>query len=147
VRQEIDGKEALRIDLPVSATSVTVGLTRLFTNDDGTGLSEAGLLRLLDAAGQVVAQTAFRADGANGLKTVTLGGGGFVAMELLAGAFDGNGAFIHGAYSTAAGGFGGPISAGANGVLRGSDYLLDFAEFTVPLVGTAAAEMATFGPG
>jgi large repetitive protein len=139
VRQEIDGKEALRIDLPVSATSVTVGLTRLFTNDDGTGLSESGLLRLLDAAGQVVAQAAFRADAASGVKTVTLGAGGFVAMELMAGAFDSNGNFFHGAYSTPSGGFGGWVSVSATGQLRGSEYLLDFVEFSVPLVGTPSA--------
>jgi VCBS repeat-containing protein len=147
VRQEIDGKEALRIDLPVAATSVTVGLTRLFTNDDGTLFSESGLLRLINGSGQVVAQTAFRAEAASGIKTVTLGASSFVAIELLAGAFDGNGLFVHGGYSTAAGGFGGPVGPGATGALRGSDYLLDFAEFTVPLVGMVAnSTPLDFGP-
>ena len=139
VRQEINGREALRVSLPTSADSVTIKLTRLFTNDDGSALSESGLLRLLDAAGAVVAEKAFWADVTAGTKTVTLeAAGGFASMELLAGAYDSAGTFVYGGYSTAGGGFGGAISTDAAGKLHGSDFLLDWVEFSVPLVGVAA---------
>ncbi len=135
VRQEIDGREALRITLPTPADSVTIRLARLFTNDDGSVLRESGLLRLLDSAGQVVAEQVFVADAVNATKTVTLAAAaGFVSIELVAGAYDQAGAFVYGGYSTAQGGFGGPIFADAAGKLHGSEFLLDAVEFAVPMV-------------
>ena len=59
-------------------------------------------------------------------------------QELLAGAYDSAGTFVYGGYSTAGGGFGGAISTDAAGKLHGSDFLLDWVEFSVPLVGVAA---------
>jgi len=142
VRQEIDGKEALRISLPSAATSVTVGLTRLFINDGGSTFSESGLLRLLNASGAVVAEKAFWADAANGLKTVTLdAASGFTSMELLAGAYNTAGNFVHGGYSSAAGGFGGAIFNDAAGA-HGSDFMLDRVDFVVPLMGIVKKALA-----
>ena len=148
VRQEIDGREALRITVPTAADSVTIKLSRLFTNDDGTALSEAGLLRLLDAAGTVVAEQAFWANIAAGTQTVTLAAaGGFASMELLAGAYDGS-SFVHGAYRSAGGAFGSAIFTDAGGKQHGSDFLLDAVAFMVPLVGVAAsADFDAFSSG
>lgn len=138
IRQEIDGKEALRVNLPTAADCVTLKLSRLFTNDDGTALSESGLLRLLDAAGQVVAEKAFYADSSSGAKTVTLAAAsGFTSLELIAGAFDGAGSFKYGGYSTAAGDFGGAVSTDSAGKSHGSDFLVDSMDFAVTLVGVA----------
>ena len=138
IRQEIDGKEALRVNLPTAADSVTLKLSRLFTNDDGTALSESGLLRLLDAAGQVVAEKEFYADSSSGTKTVTLAtASGFTSLELIAGAFDGDGSFKYGGYSTAAGDFGGAVSTDSAGKSHGSDFLVDSMDFAVTLVGVA----------
>ena len=107
--------------------------------------SESGLLRLLDAAGQLVAERAFVADAADGAKTVTLAAAaGFTSIELLTGAYDSGGVFVHGGYSTAAGAFGSPMFTDAAGKQHGSEFLLDWVEFSVPLVGVAAA-VAEFG--
>lgn len=135
IRQEIDGKEALRVNLPTAADSVTLKLANLFSNDDGSTLSESGLLRLLNAAGQVVAEKAFYADSLSGAKTVTLAAAGFTSLELIAGAYNSAGSFIYGGYSTAAGGFGGAVSTDSAGKLHGSDFLVDSIDFAVTLVG------------
>lgn len=139
VRQEVDGSEALRVTLPTEADGVTIKLSRLFSGDDASTFNESGLIRLLDAGGRVVAEKAFVADSAGGTKTVTLAAvGGFVSIELLAGAYNAAGTFVHGAYSTATGAFGGPVSTDAAGK-HGSDFLLDAVEFSVPLIGVTAA--------
>ena len=131
MRQEIDGKEALRITLPTSAQSVTVKLASLFTNDDGSAFNESGLLRLIGAAGQVVAEQIFVASAADGSKTITLSAAaGFQAMELVAGAYDNAGNFVYGGYSNAL-----PPFADTAGKLHGSDFLLDALAFDVTLVG------------
>ena len=136
VKQEIDGKEALRVTLPAAADSVTIKLANFFENDDGGFLSESGLLRLLDVAGHVVAEKTFFADSLDGAKTVTLAPiGGFSTMELLAGSFDTNGAFVYGGYSTDSGTYGGAMSTDVAGKLHGSDFLLHSVDFALTLVG------------
>jgi VCBS repeat-containing protein len=140
VKQEIDGKEALRIAVPTSADSVTVKLAGLYTHDDGSTMNESGLLRLLDAGGHVVAEQLFVADSLDGSKTITLSApGGFQSMELVAGAYDASGHFVYGAYSNDLGAYGAAISTDAAGTLHGSDFLLhsvDFNAVPVVLVGS-----------
>jgi VCBS repeat-containing protein len=146
VKQEIDGKEALRVTLPSAADSVTLKLARLFTNDDVSAFSESGLLRLLDSSGNVVAEQAFFADSASGTTTVTLSAkGGFTSLELIAGACDSTGSFVYGGYSTAGGDYGGAISADSAGKLHGSDFLVDSMDFAVTLVGPASARLSRRG--
>jgi len=136
VKQEIDGKEALRIALPGAASAVTIKLSNFFTNDDSISFSESGLLRLTDAAGHVVCEQAFFADSVTGTKTVTLSAeAGFTGIELLSGAYDTAGTFVYGAYSDSAGHYGSAIVTDANGKLHGSDFLLDSVQFEVQLVG------------
>ena len=138
VKQEIDGKEALRIVTPSSADSVTIKLAGLYAHDDGSAMNESGLLRLLDAGGHVVAEQLFVADSADGSKTITLTApGGFKSMELVAGAYDATGHFVYGAYSNDQGAYGAPVSSDAAGNKHGSDFLLHSVDFTVALVGTA----------
>ena len=135
IKQEIDGKEALRINLPALADSVALNLTKLFSSDDGGLLNESGVLRLLDAAGVVVAEKVFVANALDGILSVTLGAaGGFTAMELIAGSYDGE-TFVHGGYSTPDGSYGGPVTTDALGKLHGSDFLLDSVDFALSLVG------------
>ena len=55
----------------------------------------------------------------------------FVAVELTAGAYDGAD-FVFGAYAGAAGGFGAPVTTDPAGTAHGSDYLVDWVEFTFP---------------
>jgi VCBS repeat-containing protein len=135
IRQEIDGKEALRINLPSQADSVTIKLTNLFVNDDGGVFKESGVLRLLNAAGSVVAEKTFSALTSDGKLSLTLGAAtGFVAMELISGAYNGS-TFVHGAYAAADGAYGVPVAADALGRLHGSDFLLDSVDFALTLVG------------
>jgi hypothetical protein len=140
VRQELDGREALRFDLAHEATEVTANLSRFYVNDDGGMYFESGLLRLRDAAGNVVAEKAFHAGDASGAQQVTLAASeGFASVELLAGAYDG-GDFIFGAYVNADGSFGAPPTTDALGKVHGSDFMLDWIEFDFPVIGVANPE-------
>jgi hypothetical protein len=135
VRQELDGKEALRFDLDQRATEVTISLSRFYINDDGGLFAESGLLRLVDSSGQVVAEKAFHAGNLAGTAQVTLeAAGGFTAVEFLAGAYDGNN-FIFGAYANADGSYGTAAGADALGKVHGSDFMLDWIEFEFPVIG------------
>ncbi len=88
---ELDGKEALRFNLDQEATEVTVNLSRFYINDDGGLFVESGLLRLRDSDGNVVGEKAFRAGNAAGTQQVSLAAAdGFVSVELLAGAYNGD---------------------------------------------------------
>jgi hypothetical protein len=96
------------------------------------------LLRLLDSNGQVVGETAFHAANAAGTQQVTLAATeGFVAVELLAGAYNGDD-FVFGAYAKADGSFGAAAGADALGKLHGSDFMLDWIEFEFPVIGVPA---------
>lgn len=136
VKQEIDGTEALRFNLETEATGVTVDLSRFFANDDGLGQSEAGRLRLFGANGEVVRESTFVADGATGERTISLGAAeGFTAVELSAGLYD-DGIFVFGGYANVEGGVGSTSNATAT---HGSDFMVDWIEFEVPIdvVGVA----------
>ena len=145
VRQDLDGSEALRFELSAPATSVTAMLSRLHVNDDGSAFSEGGLLRLIDGAGHVVSELALRAvapAGSDGLLQVNLSApGGFVAIELLAGAYQGT-QFISGAWVDSNGQFAQGPTLGSDGRLHGSEFMLDGIEFEVVTVG---ATMPDFG--
>ena len=102
---------------------------------DGIKLQIQTAIRpLLDAAGGLVAEKVFRADGsAAGTLQVSLDAPApFVAVELLAGAYDG-GSFVHGAYANADGSFGSTAFVGVDGAWHGSDFMVDWIEFDVPL--------------
>ncbi len=134
VRQEIDGKEALRFNLADDATGVTVNLSRFFINDDGSLYTESGRLRLLDDAGNVVAETTFSAGSAAGSQQVSLhAAAGFSAVELVAGAYDGTD-FVFGAYQDAAG-HAVPVATDGAGQAHGSDFAVDWVEFEFPILG------------
>jgi len=130
VRQEIDGKEALRFNLDTAAHSVTLNLSNFFVQDDGGVYAEAGRLRLIDSTGQVVGETTFQASSLSGNHQVTaVGASDFVAVELMSGAYDGSN-FVFGAYGNGLGGFGAPITTDALGKAHGSDFLVDWVEFS-----------------
>jgi hypothetical protein len=77
----------------------------------------------------VVGEQAFSASNLQGSKLVTVNSAvAFSAIEVWAGAYDGS-SFIHGAY-TSAGGTVAPYT-NASGQ-HGSDFLLDWVEFTFP---------------
>jgi hypothetical protein len=134
VRQDIDGAEALRFNLQHTATSVTLDLSRFQRADDGGALSESARVRLFDAQGNVVGEQVFTASTTAGDQSISLQlASGFVAVELTAGAYNGAD-FVPGAYVNAAGVF---AAAPANG--HGSDFMVDWAEFTWPeLTGVPA---------
>jgi len=135
VRQEIDGKEGLRFALTENASKVTLSLARLFGNDDGSLFSESGRLRLFDAAGNVVGETTFNADSASGTKLVSLASAvAFSSIEINAGAYNGN-EFVYGGYSNANGSFGSGVTTNSSGV-HGSDFMIDWAQFELPVVGS-----------
>ncbi len=141
VATELDGTEALRFNLDQEATKVTVNLSRFFINDDGGLLVESGLLRLLDAAGHVVGEKAFRAGSTAGTQQVSLAAAdGFVAVELMAGAYNGD-SFVFGGYTKADGTFGASAGPDAQGSVHGSDFMLDWIEFNFPAVGVPHAEL------
>jgi hypothetical protein len=144
VRQEIDGKEALRFNLDQAAHSVSLNLSNFFVNDDGGVFVEAGRLRLIDSSGQVVGETTFQADSALGNQLVTAtGSADFVAVELMAGAYNGSD-FVFGAYGDGHGGFGAPITTDGAGKAHGSDYLVDWVEFSFAAATGPVVEAAPF---
>ncbi|MCB1629283.1 MAG: hypothetical protein KDI48_16250, partial [Xanthomonadales bacterium] len=132
VKQELDGTEALRFTLAEEATAVSVNLARFQLNDDGSLMAEAGLLRLIDANGQVVGEQAFQASGTGGQQLVQASAAqAFVAVEIWAGAYDGND-FVFGAYVAPDGSTVAPYEAG--GKMHGSEFTLDWLEFSFPVV-------------
>jgi hypothetical protein len=135
VRQEIDGREALRIDLNGSATEVTLGLSRFFISDDGTLFVESGRVRLLDADGNVVGESVFQAESTTGLGTVTVASAtSFTAIEISAGVDDGN-SFVFGGYADDDGSFGTAPYVDDSGRMHGSDFMLDWVEFRFDAIG------------
>jgi hypothetical protein len=136
--QELQGAEALRFDLDSPATKVTVDLTRFFLDDDANAFSynEAGRLQALDDQGNVVAEATFVANSASGNQSIVLDhAAGFSAVVISAGAYDGQGDFIFGAYADDAGLFASAPYTAA-GKLYGSDFLLDSIEFELaPVIG------------
>lgn len=126
VRQEIDGTEALRIQLTGGerADSLIIDLARLFT-DDAPGLHEAGLVLLYDGS-TLVGSTALRAEKANGRLHVELFNQPmFDSVIFRAGTLDENagGLFRPGGLLNSQGGH---VPATAS---LGSDYLIESVQF------------------
>ena len=139
VQTEIDGTEALRFQLVDDAVELRFGLSRFKTNDDGTGFNESGRLLLLDAANQVIDNISFVANSTSGTQEVVVqASSAFSQAVFMAGANNAS-EFVFGAYANTGGGFGSaPFTSG--GALHGSDYLLDYVEFTfAPAVPDALA--------
>lgn len=145
VRQELDGAEVLRIDLAEEAQSATLQLSRFALNDDGSLLAEAGLLRLIDANGGVVGETAFVASNASGTQQVAArGDAAFVAIELWAGAYDGED-FVFGAR---VGEDGHAVASAPSGNAHtGSEFMLDWVEFDFPVNVIGVPVVPTFHEG
>ena len=142
VKQELDGTEALRFTLNTEATGVTLDLSRLYANDDLTGFNEAGRLRLLDANGAVVGESTFVANSSSGELTISLSAdAGFTTVELAAGAYDGS-EFVFGGYSSAGGELATDPYADSAGKWHGSDFLVDWIEFEVPVTLVGVPEGA-----
>jgi hypothetical protein len=123
VRQEIDGTEALRIELApgVRANSLILDVARLFTDDAAGGLREAGTVLLYDG-NTLVGGTALLALNANGkLHVELLNQPVFTSLVFQAGAVDENagGVFRPGGMVDPQGGYG-QAPAGA-----GSEYLIE----------------------
>jgi hypothetical protein len=143
VVQELDGREALRFNLADEALGLKLSLSRFYLQDDGSVYAEAGLIRLLDNNGNVVGEQAFSASSLQGSKLVTVNSSvAFSTVELWAGAYDANGQFVHGAYAGPAGAVAPYTNASGT---HGSDFLLDWVEFTfpdiAPVVGIDAPEV------
>ncbi|MBL8396671.1 MAG: cadherin-like domain-containing protein, partial [Candidatus Accumulibacter sp.] len=136
VRQEIDGKEGLRINLAEAATGLTVYLSRLFAQDDGGTFFESGRIRLLDAVGTLIKESSFHAGNLAGSQSLTLHSDiSFSAVEINAGVYNASGNFIHGGYAQADGRFASGVTIDAFGGKHGSDFLIDKIDFQVPVAG------------
>lgn len=125
IKQEIDGTEGLRFSLDQVATSVTFNLSHFFSNDDNTGMTEAGRVQFLSLDHEIVKEVYFYADSSSGEKEMSVEvPDGFTSVVFASGALN-NGNFVYGAYGNAAGdGFGAAPSA-----RHGSDYLIDAVSF------------------
>jgi|GEM_PF-5471865 len=124
VKQEIDGKEAIRFNLTQSATAVSLDLTRLFSGDDGTAFSEGGRVRLFDASGGLVSESFFSGNSSGGTLHVDVSSATlFKSVEISAGVRRADGSFSYGGYANSNGSFGSDIYA--DSVKHGSDFLLD----------------------
>ena len=140
VRQEIDGSEALRIELAGAnhANAVVLDLARLFTHD-APGLNESGRVLFYDGASLVGSQI-FAASQANGRLHLELAGlAAFNRLVLQAGAVDANnaGAFVPGGMVNSLGVYA-PAPA-----LSGSDFMLEAVQFfNLPPQQNITAEVA-----
>ncbi len=142
VKQELDGTEGLRFNLNTEATGVTLDLSRLYANDDLTGFNEAGRLRLLDANGAVVGESTFIANSSSGELTISLSAdAGFTTVELTTGVYNGSD-FIFGGYGDMSGGLASAPYADSAGKWHGSDFLVDWIEFEVPVTLVGVPEAA-----
>lgn len=153
VRQEIDGTEALRVELgPHHANAVVLDLARLFIIDS-PGLHEAGRVLFYDGATQVGSQQ-FSASQANGRLHLELSGlSPFTSLVLQAGAFiDANNPtqFVPGGLVDALGNhMAGPNGSGSEFMLEGVQFRFDDPPVPAPavlldLVGLPAAGVGAF---
>lgn len=124
IKQEIDGTEGLRFSLDQKANHVTFNLSSFFTNDDKTGMTEAGRVQFVNQ-NQIVKEVYFSADNSNGEKEISVElPAGFTDIVFASGALN-NGNFVYGAYNNGTGsGFGAAPTA-----KHGSDYLIDDVSF------------------
>ncbi|MYN45237.1 tandem-95 repeat protein [Pseudoduganella sp. FT93W] len=127
IKQEVDGREALRFNLAEAAKAVTLNLASFFANDEATGYAEALRLRLFDAQGNLVDERFITADSLSGNQLVQVNSEqNFRSLELSAGAQRADGSFAFGAYNNADGSFG---TSSFN--KHGSDFLLHAISFTL----------------
>ncbi|MHA4871786.1 type VI secretion system tube protein Hcp [Duganella sp. PWIR1] len=130
VKQEIDGKEALRFNLAEAAQAVTLNLSSFFAADDGSAYAEGARVRVFDGAGNLVGETFVTANSLDGNQLVQLNSAqAFRSVEISAGARKADGSFSFGAYSNSDGSFGSEIYTA--GTKHGSDFLLDGVSFTL----------------
>ena len=130
VLQEIDGTEGLRFVLDKETNQISFQLSRFNRDDDGTGLNEAGRLQFLNAAGELVREVFFLADALSGSKQVSVTlEQGFTEAVFSAGARNGD-AFVYGAYANQEGDGFGADPYTANSAVHGSEYLVDYVDFT-----------------
>ena len=133
IKQEIDGREALRFNLAEKANTLTLYLSQFFSYDDGTAFVESGRLRLLDDGGRVVKELGFHANSGAGLQTVSLASDvAFSAIELNAGVAHGS-VFMFGGYANPDGSFGSNVFADESGARHGSEFLVDKIVLGLPL--------------
>lgn len=128
-RQEIDGREALRIELDQPARRVDMVLERLFRDDTADGnFAEAGRVQFF-LGGVFAGEHVFTGNAANGQRALSLDfGHDFDRLVFTSGAYDAAGIFRHGAGVDAAGQARLP-TATASATGTGSDYLLGELEF------------------
>lgn len=128
VRQEIDGTEALRIELANGnhADAVVLDLARLFTDDAPGGLHEAGRVLFYDG-NTLLDSRAFAASQANGKLHLEWSGlAPFTHLVVQAGAYDSNNAniFVPGGLVGAAGThLQGPPGSGSDFLLEGVQFM------------------------
>jgi hypothetical protein len=133
IKQEIDGREALRFNLAEKANNLTLYLSQFFAYDDGTAFVESGRLRLLDDFGRVVKELGFHANSGTGLQTVSLASDvAFSAIELNAGVAQGSD-FIFGGYANPDGSFGSNVFSDESGARHGSEFLVEKIVLGLPL--------------
>ncbi len=133
IKQEIDGREALRFNLAEKANNLTLYLSQFFAYDDGTAFVESGRLRLLDDGGRVVKELGFHANSGTGLQTVSLASDvAFSAIELNAGVAQGSD-FIFGGYANPDGSFGSNVFSDESGAGHGSEFLVEKIVLGLPL--------------
>jgi len=133
IKQEIDGREALRFNLAEKANNLTLYLSQFFAYDDGTAFVESGRLRLLDDFGRVVKELGFHANSGTGLQTVSLASDvAFSAIELNAGVAQGSD-FIFGGYANPDGSFGSNVFSDESGAGHGSEFLVEKIVLGLPL--------------
>lgn len=137
VKQEIDGKEALRFNLAEAAQAVTLNLSSFFAADDGSAYAEGARVRVFDGGGNLVGETFVTANSLGGNQLVELNSAqAFRSVEISAGARKGDGSFSYGAYNNGDGSFGSEIYTA--GTKHGSDFLLDGISFTLARPAAAA---------
>ena len=125
IKQEIDGTEGLRFSLDQEATRITFNLSHFFSNDDNTGMTEAGRAQFLNLNHEIVKEVYFSADHSNGAKEISIElPDGFTDVVFAAGALN-NGNFVYGAYGNETG----DDFGAAPTTSHGSDYLIDAVSF------------------
>jgi large repetitive protein len=140
---EIDGTEGLRFQFDRDAQKATFELARFFLNDDGTSFAEAARVQAFDENGNLVGERYFTANSTAGDQTVSVEfGAGFRSVVVSTGALNG-GTFVYGAYANANGSFG-TAPGVIDGKLKGSDFVIDSAEFEF---APAVLQSQETGPG
>jgi hypothetical protein len=95
---------------------------------------------MLDAAGTVVGESLFHANGSSGALQIDLTpSAAFSAIEITAGVYNGN-TFVYGGYALADGSFGSGPTTDAGGTMHGSEFMVDAVEFKLPVLGVPTSD-------